>query len=267
MQAPKMYATLLLWLMSELFEQLPEVGDLDKPKLVFFFDEAHLLFDDAPEALVEKIETVVRLIRSKGVGIYFVTQNPADIPEKVLGQLSNRVQHALRAFTPQELKSVRAAAQTLRQNPAIDVEKAICELAVGEALVSMLDTQGTPSMVERAWIVPPRSQFGALDAGARAQVINQSPVAGFYEKAVDRESAFEILKKRAEQTLSTAPAKASQTAKTNEPRPRQTASRRQPDTMAETLIKSAARAAGSQMGRALIRGVLGSIFGGSSRRR
>jgi len=268
MQAPKMYATLLLWLMSELFEQLPEVGDCDKPKLVFFFDEAHLLFDDAPDALVEKIETVVRLIRSKGVGIYFVTQNPADIPPKILGQLSNRIQHALRAFTPQEQKAVKAAAQTLRPNPKVNVEQAINELAVGEALVSMLDQQGIPAMVERAFMLPPHSSFGPVDTASRLQIISQSSVGGYYEKAVDRESAFEILKKRAEQVVPqnqsvSHPAQNQLPTKRQEPHQ---PARRQRETVAEALLKSTARAVGSQMGRAIIRGVMGSIFGSRGRR-
>jgi uncharacterized protein len=268
MQTPKVYATLLLWLMSELFEQLPEVGDCDKPKLVFFFDEAHLLFDDAPDALVEKIETVVRLIRSKGVGIYFVTQNPADIPPKILGQLSNRIQHALRAFTPQEQKAVKAAAQTLRPNPRVNVEQAINELAVGEALVSMLDLQGTPAMVERAFMLPPHSSFGPVDTASRATIISQSSVGGYYEKAIDRESAFEILKKRAEQVVPQSE-RVSHPAQNQLPTKRQEpgqTTRRQRETVAEALLKSTARAVGSQMGRAIIRGVMGSIFGGRGRR-
>lgn len=244
MQFPKMYSTLLLWLMSELFDRLPEVGDTDKPKLVFFFDEAHLLFNDAPEALIDKIETVVRLVRSKGVGIYFITQNPADIPDKVLGQLSNRILHALRAFTPQEQKAVRAAAQTFRPNPKIDVEQAINELAVGEALVSMLDAQGTPMVVERAFILPPHSCFGPVDTAGRQRVIDQSPVAGYYEKAVDRESAFELLKKRAEQLVSQRPTQPQPVM--NNPAP---SSRRpvgagpQRESIAEAMLKSAGRAA------------------------
>jgi DNA helicase HerA-like ATPase len=270
MQTPKMYATLLLWLMSELFEQLPEVGDCDKPKLVFFFDEAHLLFDDAPDALVEKIETVVRLIRSKGVGIYFVTQNPADIPPKILGQLSNRIQHALRAFTPQEQKAVKAAAQTLRPNPKVNVEQAINELAVGEALVSMLDQQGTPAMVERAFILPPHSSFGPADTALRAQIIRQSSVGGYYEKAVDRESAFEMLKKRAEQMVPQNESESVSRPVQNQLPPKQQEPRRvagrQRESIAEALMKSTARAVGSQMGRAIIRGVMGSIFGGKGRR-
>src|SRR5277367_3926501 len=197
LQSPQLYATFLLWLMSELFEKLPEVGDPEKPKLVFFFDEAHLLFDDAPAALVQKIEQVVRLIRSKGVGIYFVTQNPLDIPDTILGQLGNRVQHALRAFTPRDQKAVKTAAETLRPNPKLNVEAVITELGVGEALVSFLDGKGIPGMVERAMIMPPHSQIGPITAEQRQQLIKTSVVAGVYEKAVDRESAYELLKSRA----------------------------------------------------------------------
>ncbi len=195
--APKVYATFLLWLLSELFERLPEVGDVEKPKMVFFFDEAHLLFTDAAPALVEKIEQVVRLIRSKGVGVYFVTQNPLDLPETVLGQLSHRVQHALRAFTPKDQKAVKTAAQTLRTNPALDTEKAITELAVGEALVSLLDDHGTPTIVERAWILPPGTRIGAITPAERTAVINGSVIKGHYEQAVDRESAYEAIKAQA----------------------------------------------------------------------
>src|SRR6476646_3161372 len=195
-RAPKVYATFLLWLLSELFERLPEVGDPVKPKLVFFFDEAHLLFEDAPDALVEKIEQVVRLIRSKGVGVYFVTQNPLDIPESVLGQLGNRVQHALRAFTPRDQKAVRSAAQTLRANPKLDTEKAITELSVGEALISLLDEKGRPTPVERAFILPPASRIGPITDEERAAIIKSSLVYGHYEQTVDRESAYEKLKGR-----------------------------------------------------------------------
>jgi hypothetical protein len=196
-QSPRLYATFLLWLLSELFEELPEVGDLDKPKLVFFFDEAHLLFRDAPKALIDKVETVVRLIRSKGVGVYFVTQNPLDLPATVLGQLGNRIQHALRAFTPAEQKAVRAAAETFRPNPKLRVEDAIGQLAVGEALVSTLQADGTPTPVERARICPPRSRIGAITAEERRVVIERSPLAGRYDEEVDRESAYELLTGRA----------------------------------------------------------------------
>jgi hypothetical protein len=204
MNNPRLYATFLLWLMSELFEELPEVGDLDKPKLVFFFDEAHLLFNDAPVALVEAVERVVRLIRSKGVGIYFITQNPADVPETVLSQLGNRVQHALRAFTPRDQKAVRVAAQTFRQNPAIDTEKAITELAVGEALVSTLEGRGQPSMVERTLVAPPMAQVGPLDAAERQRVMQSSPLRGKYDQTLDQESAYEMLAKRAETAMAEA---------------------------------------------------------------
>ena len=196
MNTPKLYATFLLWMLSELFEQLPEVGDMDKPKLVFFFDEAHLLFDNASAALQEKIEQVVRLIRSKGVGIYFVTQNPLDLPESVLGQLGNRVQHALRAFTPKDQKAVKTAADTFRANPEFKVEQAITELAVGEALISCLDEQGTPQIVERAWVMPPYSSFSPISPEQRQALISQSIVAGIYEKSLDRESAFELLQNK-----------------------------------------------------------------------
>ena len=269
MQSPKMYATLLLWLLSELFERLPEVGDVDKPKLVFFFDEAHLLFTDAPDALVEKIEQVVRLIRSKGVGVYFVTQNPADVPDKVLSQLGNRVQHALRAFSPRDQKAVKAAADTMRDNPALDEQAAITELAVGEALVSFLDEKGRPTVVERAFILPPQGQIGPITADQRRQVIQSSLVAGVYEKVVDRESAYEKLKARAEQT-----------AAQSQPAPQGEQAQAggglfgsggilgtmlgggRREGAVEAMTKSAARAIGSQVGRQIIRGVLGSIFGG-----
>jgi DNA helicase HerA-like ATPase len=204
MNNPRLYATFLLWLMSELFEELPEVGDLDQPKLVFFFDEAHLLFDDAPKPLVDTVERVVRLIRSKGVGVYFITQNPADVPETVLAQLGNRVQHALRAYTPREQKAVRVAAQTFRQNPAFDTEKAITELGVGEALVSTLEGKGSPSMVERTLIAPPMAQLGPLDAEERRQIVAASPMRGKYDQGVDTESAYEMLAKRAEQAAAEA---------------------------------------------------------------
>ena len=199
MQAPKVYSTLLLWLLSELFEHLPEAGDLDKPKLVFFFDEAHLLFNDAPAALVDKIEQVVRLIRSKGVGVYFVTQNPMDVPDKILGQLGNRVQHALRAFSPRDQKAVRAAAETMRDNPKLDEAAVITELGVGEALVSMLDEKGSPQIVERAFIVPPQAQIGPITDAERAAIIKSSLLAGHYEQVIDRESAYEKLKGRTDQ--------------------------------------------------------------------
>src|SRR5438132_4035572 len=193
MNSPKLYSTFLLWMLSELFEHLPEVGDPEQPKLVFFFDEAHLLFDEAPKALLEKIEQLVRLIRSKGVGVYFVTQNPLDVPETVLGQLGNRVQHALRAFTPRDQKAVKAAAETMRANPKLDTEKAIQDLGVGEALISFLDEKGRPGMVERAFVLPPASRIGPVTADERKATIAASPVVGVYEKVVDRESAYERL--------------------------------------------------------------------------
>jgi len=268
MQSPKLYATFLLWMLSELYERLPEVGDVDKPKLVFFFDEAHLLFNDAPQALQDKIEQVVRLIRSKGVGVYFVSQNPLDIPDKVLGQLGNRIQHALRAFTPRDQKAVRAAAETFRANPGLDVEAAITELAVGEALVSLLDEKGRPHPVERALIAPPRSQLGPVTPEQRQAIIKQSVLYGHYEAEVDRESAYEKLKGRAE--LSPAAATPPSQAEGEK-----TASGGWLDSIggmlggggnrqgvAEAAIKSAARAIGSQLGREIIRGVLGSILGG-----
>src|SRR5512143_3802525 len=209
--APKLYATMLLWMLAELFEHLPEVGDLDKPKLVFFFDEAHLLFNDAPKPLLDKIEQVVRLIRSKGVGVYFVTQSPLDVPDTVLGQLGNRVQHALRAFTPRDQKAVKSAAETMRPNPALKIEQAITELGVGEALVSFLDAQGRPGVTERALVVPPGSQIGPVDAATRTRIVASSPVAGFYEKAIDRESAYEVLKARTAARQPEAPPRGSPT--------------------------------------------------------
>jgi hypothetical protein len=273
MNAPRAYSTLLLWLLSELFEELPEVGDPEKPKLVFFFDEAHLLFNDAPPALLEKIEQVVRLIRSKGVGVYFVTQNPLDVPDTVLGQLGNRVQHALRAYTPRDQKAVKTAATTLRANPDLDVEKVITELGVGEALVSLLDEKSRPSMVERAFVLPPHSRIGPITADERTGSIKRSLVTGTYEQLIDRESAYEVLRSRREQT-----ATATQPAAT--PAPTSTgsvfsdvlgsvfgggSSRR--ESAAEAMVKSAARAVGSEVGRQIMRGVLGSILGGSGRRR
>jgi DNA helicase HerA-like ATPase len=282
MQNPKTYATLLLWLLSELYETLPEVGDPEKPKLVFFFDEAHLLFDEAPKVLLDKIEQVVRLIRSKGIGVYFVTQNPLDVPDVVLGQLGNRVQHALRAFTPRDQKAVRAAAETFRPNPKVNVESAIGELAVGEALVSLLDEKGTPQPVERAMIVPPQSRLGATDPARRQEIIKNSVLYGHYEKAVDRESAYETLKARAGQALQSATTKSQPTSapQSTPSAPAQsgggwlgqlgqtifTGTGRR-ESMAEAMAKSAARAVGSSVGRQIIRGVLGSILGGSTSRR
>jgi len=280
MQSPKTYSMLLLWLLAELYENLPEAGDLDKPKLVFFFDEAHLLFDDAPKVLIDKIEQIARLIRSKGVGVYFVTQNPADVPDSILGQLGNRVQHALRAFTPKDQKAVRAAAETLRDNPNLDEASAIMELGVGEALVSFLDAKGRPGVVERAYIVPPCAQIGPITEAERKAVIQNSLVAGVYDKTIDRESAYEMLKARAEglnsqqQAAEEAAAQAKQAAQApassgglggilgdllgGSP----AAGGRRREGVVEALAKSAARSVGSQVGRAIIRGVLGSLLGG-----
>lgn len=292
MNAPRLYATFLLWMLSELFEQLPEVGDLDKPKLVFFFDEAHLLFKDAPAALVERIELVVRLVRSKGVGVYFVTQNPLDIPDTVLSQLGNRVQHALRAFTPRDQKAVKAAASTMRGNPGLDIETAITELAVGEALVSLLDEKGRPSITQRVFVIPPGSQIGPITPAQRQALIGGSLVAGVYEKTVDRESAYEKLKGRAEVSVEqAADARAEAGRRTTagappvgSPAPADnggglmgglndllfgTTGPRggKHDGLAQTLAKSAIRTMGSSVGREIVRGVLGGIFGGGTKRR
>jgi hypothetical protein len=272
--SPRLYATFLLWLLSELFEHLPEVGDPEKPKLVFFFDEAHLLFNDAPQALLEKIEQVVRLIRSKGVGVYFVTQNPLDIPETVLAQLGNRVQHALRAFTPKDQKAVKTAAETMRANPKFDAATAITELGVGEALVSFLDVKGRPAIVERAYVVPPVSRIGPLSASERADLVKGSSIYGHYEQVVDRESAYERLKGRAGASAEAGAAPetggglldkiggmlggALGAGSTGKGRGRQS--------VIEAAAKSAARAAGSELGRQVLRGVLGSFLGGGRRR-
>ena len=265
MQSPMLYATFLLWMLSELYEHLPEVGDLEKPKLVFFFDEAHLLFSDAPSVLLQKIEQVIRLVRSKGVGVYFVTQNPLDIPDIVLGQLGNRVQHALRAFTPRDQKAVRAAAETFRSNPKLNVEKTIGELGVGEALVSMLDIKGTPGMVERAFVVPPHSQIGPITPDERNRLINSSLLYGHYEQSVDRESASEMLQARAAKKMAETPPNPVPTQPSGPfgTPGRQAPQGRQRETIVEAMAKSAMRAAGTQIGRQIIRGVLGSIFGGS----
>ncbi|MEP7182723.1 MAG: helicase HerA-like C-terminal domain-containing protein [Betaproteobacteria bacterium] len=271
MTSPKLYATMLLWLLSELYERLPEVGDRDKPKLVFFFDEAHLLFTDAPKSLLDKIEQVVRLIRSKGVGVFFVTQNPLDVPETVLGQLGNRVQHALRAFTPRDQRAVKAAAETMRTNPKLDTEKAITELGVGEALVSFLDEKGRPGIVERAFVLPPASRIGPATPEERQKVMAASPVAGVYEKVVDRESAYERLKGRAEQaapaTAGGAPAASGggwMDSLKGSLGGLMTGSGRK-DSMVEAMAKSAARTVGSTVGREIVRGVLGSLLGGRRR--
>ncbi len=259
MHNPKLYATFMLWLLSELFEDMPEVGDMDKPKLVFFFDEAHLLFDEAPKILVEKIEQLVKLIRSKGVGVYFVTQNPADIPDSVLGQLGNRIQHALRAFTPKDQKAVRAAAQTFRENPAFKTEDAITNLGVGEALVSTLDKKGSPTIVERTLIKPPGTFVGPVIVQQRMHTMQQSPIAGKYDEAVNRESAHEMLAGRAEQGSKML----DKTSDKNKPEPveKKRASRRS-DSLATTITKSVLRSVGSQIGRQIARGILASMLKG-----
>ena len=271
MNAPALYSTLLLWLLAELYEKLPEVGDPEKPKLVFFFDEAHLLFTDAPKALLDRIEQVVRLVRSKGVGVYFVTQNPLDIPETVLGQLGNRVQHALRAFTPRDQKAVKAAAETMRANPKIDTEKAITELGVGEALVSFLDAKGRPEMVERAFVLPPGSRIGPVSAEERQRVIGGSGLGGAYDKPVDRESAYERLKGRAEAAPPPAPAGAAPaqgggwTDAIKDSLGGLVSGSGRKDSIVEAVAKSAARTVGSTIGREIVRGVLGSLLGGRKR--
>jgi uncharacterized protein len=283
LNAPRLYATFLLWMLSELFETLPEVGDLDKPKLVFFFDEAHLLFTDAPKALLERIELVVRLVRSKGVGVYFVTQNPLDIPDSVLAQLGNRVQHALRAFTPRDQKAVKAAADTMRQNPELDIATAITELAVGEALVSFLDEKGRPGVTERVFVLPPASQIGPISTEQRKALMASSIVAGVYEKTIDRESAYEKLKGRTEAKMPTE-AQAKEITKdvvkeaTNAAGEEASGgflsglgdlfgggAKRTRSSAGEQMIKSAASSIGREVGRQIIRGVLGSIMGGGRR--
>lgn len=284
LQSPQLYATFLLWLLSELFESLPEVGDLEKPKLVFFFDEAHLLFRDQPAALQSKIESVVRLIRSKGVGVYFVTQNPTDVPETVLGQLGNRVQHALRAFTPRDQKAVKAAAETFRINPDLDVASVITKLEVGEALVSFLDEKGAPGIVQRAFVCPPEGQIGPLTPEERQVFMKNSLVAGVYDEAVDRDSAYERLKNRAGKTASAPPQPAPSspmpssnaepqgggiwgslgTMLTGAPGPR---GGHRSDSVVEAMLKSGARSVGTQLGQQIVRGVLGSLLGGTGRSR
>ena len=277
MNSPRLYATFLLWLMSELFEQLPEVGDPDKPKLVFFFDEAHLLFRDTPKALMEKVEQVVRLIRSKGVGIYFVTQNPADIPDSVLAQLGNRIQHALRAYTPSEQRGLRAASESFRPNPDFDTATAIQELGVGEALVSTLDEKGAPTVVQKTLIRPPASRLGPATDAERAAVMAASPVKGLYDTPANRESAHELLQKRANEAVAAAKAAEAEEARRQErdapapsrsrssssgaPRTRAPAAPRRSNrqSTAEAFGKSVARSIGSQVGRALVRGILGSL--------
>ncbi|WP_349360026.1 helicase HerA-like domain-containing protein [Stappia sp.] len=282
MASPRLYATFLLWLLSELFEELPEVGDPDRPRLVFFFDEAHLLFDEAPKALIEKVEQVVRLIRSKGVGVYFVTQNPLDVPETVLAQLGNRIQHALRAYTPREQKAVRAAAQTFRPNPDLDTEQVIMELGVGEALVSTLEKKGVPSVVQRTLIRPPSSRLGPLTDAERRDRIALSPLSGIYDRVEDRESAFEVLKRRAEEAAlleerqqwreEQEERRRGETRRSRsgfqlpdfgrDDRPatrRRTTRRSRSDSVVETAAKSVARSLGSALGRALVRGIMGSL--------
>lgn len=258
MQSPQLYSTFLLWLLAELFEQLPEVGDPEKPKLVLFFDEAHLLFDDAPKALLDKIEQVVRLIRSKGVGVYFVTQNPTDIPDSILGQLGNRIQHALRAYTAKDQKAVKAAAETFRDNPAFSTAEVITEMGVGEALVSMLDEKGRPQIVQRTMIKPPQGQIGPVTPQQRQQLMQQSLVAGVYEKILDRESAHEILAKRAEKMQQKALAEQTEAAKETA-KPARKSNR---ESVFEAFAKSAMRSVGSQIGRRLVRGILGSLLSG-----
>jgi DNA helicase HerA-like ATPase len=287
MNSPRLYSTFLLWMLSELFEQLPEVGDLDQPKLVFFFDEAHLLFKEAPAALVERIELVVRLVRSKGVGVYFVTQNPLDIPDSVLAQLGNRVQHALRAFTPRDQKAVKAAASTMRAKPGLDIETAITELGVGEALVSFLDSKGRPSVTERVFVLPPGSQIGPITPQQREALIANSLVAGAYEKAIDRESAYEKLKGRSASAQDDSPIASQAGSRQSAPPDAPAADDGgglmgglgdilfgstgprggRHEGLAQSMARSAVRTMGTTVGREIIRGVLGSLLGGGSRRR
>ncbi len=278
LHTPMLYTTFLLWLLAELFEQLPEMGDLEKPKLVFFFDEAHLLFDDPPKALLEKIEQVTRLIRSKGVGVYYVTQNPLDIPDEILGQLGNRVQHALRAFTPRDQKAVRAAAQTFRENEGLDVEEAITQLGVGEALISVLDAKGTPTPVERCLVMPPHSMIGPITVEQRRGIIDTSVIAGYYEKEIERDSAYDMLIKRAEQKAAADAAAAGaeaaeQATEAREreaspaPKPRKKAAGRKSTRQSpiEAAATSAMRSAGSQFGRSITRGIFGRCSARSNR--
>ncbi len=260
-QAPRVYSSFLLWLLSELFEQLPEIGDPEKPKLVFFFDEAHLLFDQAPKMLVDKIEQVVRLIRSKGVGIYFITQTPLDIPEKILGQLGLKIQHALRAFTPRDMKVIRAAAQSFPPNPEFDTQTAVTAQGIGEALVSVLDDKGRPLPVQQVLIRPPESQIGALSESDRQNSIQRSPLKGRYDDAVDRESAYEILKKRVKEIQ----AQNDEVKETTTREKADTSGGRKRQSTGEAFIKSAVRAIGSQIGRQIVRGIMGSFLGGRSR--
>jgi DNA helicase HerA-like ATPase len=276
MQSPRLYATFLLWLLSELFEGLPEVGDLDQPKLVFFFDEAHLLFDDAPPALVDKVEQVVRLIRSKGVGIFFISQNPLDVPDKVLGQLGNRVQHALRAFTPRDQKAVNSAADTFRPNPAFKTSEVITQLAVGEALVSFLEDKGVPMVVERTLVRPPDSRLGPATDEERAKAMAGSPVSGEYDDAIDRESAFEKLRAKAEESAKAredaeaAKIEAKAQAEAAKAAAKEEAARRRdplaPENMVKTIVRSVVITSGAHFGRQLVRGVLGGLLKGSKRK-
>ena len=262
-RSPKIYATFLLWLLSELFEQLPEVGNPERPSMVFFFDEAHLLFDNAPKPLVDKIEQVVRLIRSKGVGIYFVTQTPVDIPEQILGQLGLKIQHALRAYTPNEQKVVRAVAGSFRPNPAFDTASVITEMGTGEALVSALDAKGRPGVVERVLMRPPQSQIGPLSPQEHDQIVGRSPIRGRYDAVVDRESAFEMLQARARSMATQAESRGREKSEESGGSAFDWltgSSRRQG--VGEAMVKSAARTIGTQLGRQILRGVLGSIFGG-----
>lgn len=256
-QSPKLYACFLIWLLAELFENLPEVGDADRPKFVLFFDEAHLIFDDAPKALLDKIEQVVRLIRSKGVGVFFVTQSPKDVPEDILGQLGMKIQHALRAFTPKDKKVVKAAAASFRPNPEIDSEQLITELGVGEALVSVLDSEGRPTPVEHVYIKPPESRVGPLTTKERSVQLDRSPYKGRYDDIIDRESAYEMLKQKAEKQAEIDAIAAEEAAQKKAEKKRSTR-----QTPMEAMMKSAARSIGSQVGRRIIRGVLGSLFGG-----
>jgi uncharacterized protein len=257
-KSPRLYATFLLWLLSDLFETLPEVGDADRPKLVLFFDEAHLLFDQAPKVLVDKIEQIVRLIRSKGVGVYFISQSPLDIPEDILGQLGLKIQHALRAYTPKDQQVVKSVATTFRSNPKIDTEKAIQELKTGEALVSVLNKDGSPAPVERIFIRPPESQLGPVTPQQRSEIIGRSPFSGRYEQEVDRESAYELLKKKAERQIEEA-AEDQQIKQRKTKAPTRSSNRQ---SAGEALLTSAARAVGSTVGRQIIRGIMGSLLGG-----
>ncbi len=262
-QSPQVYATFLIWLLAELFEQLPEVGNPEKPVMVLFFDEAHLLFDKAPKALIEKIEQVVRLIRSKGVGVYFITQSPLDIPSEILGQLGAKVQHALRAFTPKDKKAVRMVAETFRENPQVDTVKAITELGTGEALVSVLDAKGAPTPVQRVLIRPPGSRIGPLTDDERHEVMARSPLKGRYEQSVDRESAYEMLKLRAkEEARMEAAEKARLEQQKAAKKAHQPARRSNRQSVWEAAMKSMARSMSSSLGRSIVRGILGSLLGG-----